>query len=213
MATTSVFSKSEKDAIRRIVKNILKRQAGECYEKLHDRLHDALLIELGMSMSQERPDLPDFEDWKENAIETAFGFKVAPADFHYGGQRFFTHDEAVKYEEEVLKPNGWRLPTTGEWMLLCAEYGTDAKGDDDAEAFREKFNMELNGHIDEEDMDEYRRTFSEDLVRGHASYGNWWSLTANSSNARSLYMNSSSLGPQNSSERTSGFSIRCVSAD
>ena len=67
---------------------------------------------------------PDFSYWKENAIEWA-GLRFAPEDFYVvdeQGRRktHFAWDEAIEYEEKVMKPNGWRLPTDNEWYQARA---------------------------------------------------------------------------------------------
>ena len=146
-------------------------------------------------------ELPDFDKWKKEAIDTGMGFVVAPEDFKLGDKEYFTWDEAKEIEKKYLIPRGWRLPTPNEFVMLYGKYGIDEDGDDDAEAFREVLNMELKGWKDEDGS-----------LYNQGSSGDWWSTAATSAtNAYNLGMLSSDLNPQNSSNQAYGFALRCVS--
>lgn len=161
---------------------------------------------------------PDFRKWTADAIVTQVldstkavtaytdendGLRFAPEDFYIeeDGERqyLFTWDEAMKLEEEVLKPNGWRLPTCEELVQLCATY-IDDEGGDDAERFMKELNVEKCGWkgID-------------GTVGGVGSNGGWWSSTAYSStSARYLGFDSGDFYPQTNSSKGNGFAVRCV---
>lgn len=158
---------------------------------------------------------PDFNRWKDDAIETNvwLGFEkndgkdefltVAPEDFYIekdgDKQYFFTWDEAMEFEKEVLKPNGWRLPTCKELVQLCATY-IDEKGDDDVNRFMKELKVKMRGY----------KTPNGNIANV-GSDGYWWSSTANSSaSARDLVFLSGYFLPQNSYGKGFGFAIRPV---
>lgn len=152
---------------------------------------------------------PDFEEWRENAIPTASGLKLAPEDFYVQdgiGQRkkHFNWDEAMKYEKAVLRPNGWRLPTRDEWIKIANEFKTPDK-------LRYILRLGLNGTICWYDMNKYRqnpnkvRTIFQDVC------GYYWSSTkANEAETYFMFLNESITNPAGDSGVCSGFSMRCL---
>lgn len=176
------LTKKDKEEIRQMIVEAIKGQ--------------------GMVANEEALDvLSQIKDWKENAIDTGMGFKLAPADLEIDGKEYFTWDEAKEIEEKYLKPNGWRLPTVGEFVMLYGKYGIDEDGEDDVEAFCEALKIEKKGYKD-----------SNGLLNLQDSYGVWWSTAASSvSLAYALYMLSSNLNPQGNNFKAYGFALRCVS--
>lgn len=176
------LTKKDKEEIRQMIVEAVKGQGTVTNEEASDVLFQ-------------------IKDWKENAIDTGMGFKVAPADLKIDGKEYFTWDEAKEIEEKYLKPNGWRLPTVGEFVMLYGKYGIDEDGEDDVQAFCEALKMEKKGYKD-----------SNGYLYGQGSRGYWWSTAASSaSNAYSLYMDSSYLVPQSNYSKADGFALRCVS--
>lgn len=155
---------------------------------------------------------PDFKKWEEDDIvtdawirigsEEAF-LSIAPEDFYVekDGERqyLFTWDEAIKLEEEVLKPNGWRLPTCKELARLCVTY-IDDNGEDDVESFMKELKVELRGYKN-----------SNGNIGNVGSFGYWWSSTAVSSTvARYLHFYSGYFYPQANYAKGYGFAVRPV---
>lgn len=105
---------------------------------------------------------PNFDEWRKHAIETKGGLVFAPHDFFvsYGlnqTRHYFTWLEAKGFEEKVLKPEGWRLPTAEEWEYLILE------GVIGPHYCRLK--LEANGYIAKDSMVSYRRTLSPTGIR------------------------------------------------
>ncbi len=132
--------------------------------------------------------------WREHGIKSeTTGLIIAPEDVEIDGKTEFTWDEAVALEREGKIPEGWRLPTRHEWVLIAEEFGQDDNG-------------ELN---------EYRLSKALELVHcDDTSYGYYWSAspyTSSSNSAYGLSFSSSSVNPQYSNTKYYGFSVRCVS--
>lgn len=170
---------------------------------------EELKARVGTTKESSATKYPDFKKWEEDDIVTDVWTRsgseetflsIAPEDFYIekDGERqyHFTWDEAMKLEEEVLKPNGWRLPTCKELAQLCATYIND-KGEDDVKRFMEELNVEMRGWKDAND------TYGND--------GNWWSSTATSTtSARYLFFASGRFYPQEFSKKVYGFAVRPV---
>lgn len=184
--------------------------------------HGLLFCEKCYTEKSSTTKYPDFEKWREDAIESNvwLGFDedgrdefltIAPEDFYIEKdgkkQYYFTWDEAMKLEEEVLKPNGWRLPTCKEWAQICEYYIKD-DGSDDVERFMKELKMEMKGYLDEDAMKNGGK------VSYVGSEGLFWSSTsASAPGARRLLFLSSDLYPQNSSYKGFGLSVRCVACE
>ena len=59
---------------------------------------------------------PDFSAWRRDAIKTKSGLVFAPSDLYISNKDgvrryFFTWDEAMQIEQQILRPCGWRLPS------------------------------------------------------------------------------------------------------
>lgn len=159
---------------------------------------------------------PNFTKWNKEAIDTPIeGLKVAPEDFYVmkDGKRkdYFTWGEAMEYERAVLKPNGWRLPTTREWYMLVGAYGVDERGENDHRAFYRALKMKRRGYIPDSKMDAYNEKLDSDAVEYDGRAGHWWSSTAaNISQANSLGEYSGYFAPQSNYYKGYGFTVRCV---
>lgn len=156
----------------------------------------------------------EFEDqmkmWEENAIRLACGITLAPEDYHEGERNFFTWDEAMEIEKQT--GGKWRLPTPEEWMLICAERGTDENGVFFADILEENVDIALNGWVYDSDMDDYREgPTGGGSLYGQGTNGRFWSAAAKDGTfAYNLAFNGSSLNPQYTSSKGSGFTVRCV---
>lgn len=151
-----------------------------------------------------------FKDWEDNAIYLDCGIVLAPEDYHEGERKFFNWDEAMEIEK---KSNGkWRLPTPKEWMMICAELGTDEDGVFDVEALEKNTGMKRNGWVWGDDIDDYRENSSDgDTLLSQGTNGYFWSATAKSgTHAYHLYFNSGNLNPQYNNFKGYGFAVRCV---
>lgn len=144
---------------------------------------------------------PDFDFWKDNLIELDCGLKFAPENYYEGNKRFFTWDEAKKYEKETLIPHGFRLPTLADWTAAYCECGQKENGEDDPDKFEETLKLSKEGYMDYDFTSE----------SGQGSSGYFWSGTPSSeTNAYYLHYWSTGVNPQNNDTKGYGFSIRCV---
>ena len=121
---------------------------------------------------------PNFSDWARRMVQTASGVLFAPQDFtidyETGRRCYFDWYEALGFEEKVLRPNGWRLPTASE-LEEVAEHGYEF-------VFRE-LNLGLYGYIPNNKMTDYRRFFSpagSRYVFDTSTRGYYWSSTSDS---------------------------------
>lgn len=191
------LTKKDKEEIKRIVAEALDDiKAGQ-----------QALAEGNKAYEEEQA---QFKDWEDNAIHLDCGITLAPEDYHDGARKFFTWDEAMEIEK---KSNGkWRLPTPKEWMMICAELGTDEDGVFDAEVLEKNTGIKLNGWVWKGGMDDYREDPSGGSLDSQGTNGNYWSATAASTatNAYDLYFGSSYLHPQRADNKGYGFSVRCV---
>lgn len=156
---------------------------------------------------------PNFEKWKTDVILTdAWNngefLQLAPENFYIikddKRKDYFTWDEAMEYEEKVLKPNGWRLPTCQEWAKICACYVAE-NGSDDAKRFMKELKMKKSGYIAEDDVKNGVRAVNS------PDYGYFWSsISYAAPSARGLNFDSNALYPQNTYYKGFGFSVRCV---
>ena len=179
MSNKKIFTKEQEARIWEIVKEAI------------DANHQVLNLEPTEPVKLES----DFEKWEESGVISHFtNLIIAPEDYYEGDKKLFTWDEAMALD----LPDGWRLPTSKEWLLICTEFG--ATDDEyDAEAIQTKLWLDLNGRLDA------------DSVSGQGRYGYWWSSTAYNSNlAYYLDLTTTYVNPQNSNYKDSGFSVRCV---
>lgn len=160
-------------------------------------------IELGKEVPSAK-NTPDFEFWKDNLIELKCGLKFAPEDFYVGNEKFFTWDEAKKYEKETLIPHGFRLPTLADWTAAFCECGQKEDGEDDPDKFEKTLRLSKNGYRGAYDASENEQ----------GSLGYFWSGTPSSeTSAYVLRYYSGGVNPQSNHIKGSGFSIRCVAIE
>lgn len=159
---------------------------------------------------------PNFANWEKQTIRTKSGVIFAPQDFFIdyepGRRSYFDWHEAMGFEEKVLRPNGWRLPTASE-LESIAEEGSDF-------VFR-KLNLGLYGYISNDRMSSYRRTLlpiGSRHVTDISMRGYYWSSTSNTgSTAFALGFGGSRLLKDhpvvNIYAKNYGRNIRCVKDD
>lgn len=119
---------------------------------------------------------PRFSEWEKRMVQTASGVLFAPEDFtidyEIGRRCYFDWYEAVGFEDKVLRPNGWRLPTASE-LEEVVEEGYEF-------VFRE-LNLGLYGYISGDKMSDYRHIFSpagSRYVSDISMRGHYWSSTS-----------------------------------
>ena len=149
--------------------------------------------------------------WEKDGIKSDLtGLIVAPENVtkdlaggigtEHDGKRYFTYDEAMELEEKVLKPNGWRLPTRSEWVLLAEEFGQNENGEPDGNIFAKKLNLPLPGYF-----------WQGTLYSGTTGAYYWSRVSYSTTHAYDLHFNTSGgLSPQNYHNKMDGFAIRCV---
>lgn len=132
-----------------------------------------------------------FERWEKEGIRSKLAnVIIAPENYTDGEKEYFTWEEAMDLEKSL--PDGWRLPTRKEWVLLCEEFGwNDNIKDLDGKVLAKKLKIQLNP--------------------GSSAY--YWSRTAyDSALAYSFGFSSSNsrLYPADYSSRYHGVSVRLV---
>ncbi len=103
--------------------------------------------------------LPDFETWKQDGVYSKrLEALIAPEDLFiiFDGDKWeYFNPQALKpFEENVLKPNGWRLPSDDEWLAILGEFGT-RDGETDLVFLVEQLNLSYGGYVEEENVDDY----------------------------------------------------------
>lgn len=148
----------------------------------------------------------DIDSWAGRAIKSKLaGVLIAPEDFYIvdkDGEKktHFTYDEAMEATKDL--PDGWRLPTRHEWVLIAEEFGNDPETNNpSSQALLNALGLGLNGFLDNDDGSLY----------GSGYRGHYWSSTVlSSSYAYYLFIGSSEFGPSSSNLRYGGYSVRCV---
>lgn len=145
------------------------------------------LLEYGFV--EKTADEDKFDRWqKEGIVSQLANVIIAPEDYTEGDKVNFTFDEAKELEKSL--PDGWRLPTRKEWVLICEEFAWNNKTKDlDPKLLTSKIKIPLD----------------------QVSILYYWSRTAYSStNAYYLAFSSSALYPADYSLRYFGYSVRLV---
>lgn len=141
----------------------------------------------------------DWEAAKENMIETECGIKLCRENYFKGKKTHFTFEEALEIDKEARK-HGLRLPMVVDFEKLYAFYGLGENGEDTPKKLVDELGFQLAG------------AYSSGSLYLSGSYGYYWSSTVYNSNyAYNLYLDSSSVSPQDNSNRYYGYSVRCVS--
>lgn len=131
-----------------------------------------------------------FARWEEDGIVSGLAnVIIAPEDYIETDKKEFTYDEARELEKSL--PDGWRLPTRKEWVLICEEFGWNEETKDlDANLLAKKLKIKY----------------------ALGTYVRYWSRTAYSGTlAYLLYLYSSGdLYPAVNGSRYLGLSVRLV---
>ncbi|MCM1218181.1 MAG: fibrobacter succinogenes major paralogous domain-containing protein [Lachnospiraceae bacterium] len=144
---------------------------------------------------------PDFAKWESRGIKSKLAnILIAPYDYIDGDKKYFTWDEAMELEKKL--PDGWRLPTRQEMVLMAEEFGCDSEsGELDGELIRRNLKLGLNGYLSP----------GGSSPRDVGSDGYYWSRTAyGSSSAYDFYFLSGDAYPANYNYKYYGYSVRCV---
>lgn len=184
---TKIFTKAQEEQIKKLISEAL-----------------ASIV----TGEDKRKEMPDFDKWKEDAIISKTGLKIAPEDFYVGNKKLFAWDEA----NEALKDTDWRMPTVAEWMMICGEFGENEYGEITAKQLEKTLGLKMNGWVSIEGMDKYNQDYSTSSIEYVGTNGDYWSAsaTATAANAYNLYFYSSGVDPQDSDSKLYGFSVRCV---
>lgn len=124
-------------------------------------------------------------------------------DYTHDGQRYFNYEETKKIEESLT--DGWRLPTRHEWVLLCEEFGQNAKGQLTPDILKENLQLKCNGYYHKD----------RDDIKGITSRGYWRSSTVNATlnNDKHTYLLTTSksvVNPDALAWEDDGYAIRLV---
>ena len=143
-------------------------------------------------------------DWK---IGVYYNYCAASAgSYCYSTSNAPTDNQnGVRNIDADICPKGWHMPTgntSGEYSAQAnAIYGsTGSTSDATAYAnYRSALRLPLSGY------------FYNGSANYQGSYGRWWSSTRDdNSYMYYLYANTSGIGPAYTSNRTNGYSVRCV---
>lgn len=184
------FTQKEKKQIAEIVQEVLLRNNEKAIYRPTKEKHNVT------------------DEWRKKGIKSDLtGLIVAPEDLVItlsdgNEKKYFTFDEAQEYTENL--PDGWRLPTRNEWVLLAEEFGNDSQtGRLDPVRFKDALGLDLSGWTN---MDG-------DLV-GVGEEGDYWSSTISAaSNGYYLVFDATNMYPANINNRLLGFPVRCVIED
>jgi len=154
-------------------------------------------MQLGAKAIEEGNKKFDLEEldkkWRENGIKSeTTGLIIAPEDVEIDGKTEFTWDEAMALEKEGKIPEGWRLPTRHEWVLIAEEFGQNENDELRGDVLGSKLNLKKNSNGD--------------------YFGNYWSSTAYSSatGAYVLGYSTTVVYPQDYNGKYFGYNVRCV---
>lgn len=156
------------------------------------------LIEYGFIEKDLNEDM--FRRWeKYGVVSNLANVIIAPEDYTEKDKDKFTYEEALELEKSF--PDGWRLPTRKEWVLICEEFALEsATGLLKPDLIEKKLGLKENGHSD-----------CDGLRQDTDSAGCYWSRTAyNAYYAYELYFFSSNLYPSGYTHKNLGNSVRCV---
>lgn len=159
------------------------------------------LLEYGFIKEMSESVTKDFAEWERKGIKSKLAnILIAPEDYAEGDKKHFTWDEAIALEKNL--PNGWRLPSRHEMVLIAEEFGRNLGTDKlEGEWLQKNLGLGLNGYTG----------YSYSSPYGVGSSGYYWSRTAGGSTyAYRLYFHSSNVYPANYDNRRYGYSVRCV---
>lgn len=190
----------------------------EKIEAINDRLErietalDLAGIELPEKVAEITLSTPTdiFKDWEKGIRSKLADIIVAPENVtkelagdigtEKEGKMYFTYNEAMELEEKVLKPNGWRLPTRSEWVLLAEEFGQDKNGKLDAHVLMDNLCLPLTGGV-----------WTGSLLNG-TTYGVYWSRVSFSDTFAYVlhFTTAGDAYPQRIDSKMDGFAVRAV---
>lgn len=131
--------------------------------------------------------------WRKNGIQLGTtGLIIAPEDVEIDGKTEFTWDEAMALGKEGKIPEGWRLPTRHEWVLIAEKFGQDVNGELRGDVLGPKLNLKKDSYGD--------------------YYGFYWSSTAYTyaTSAYHVGYDTSCIHSQNYTLKNGEFNVRCV---
>lgn len=143
--------------------------------------------------------------WEPNVLKKSkmLGIEIASENYWEidgDGEKkeHFTWDEAMEIEKKL--PDGWRLPTRSEWVVLAEEFGVDDNGELDKDIFMQNLTMYYTGYV------------NGGSVYSPSVDAFYWSRTAYSETlAYDLdFYSGGGFGPQSASYKYYGFAVRCV---
>lgn len=157
---------------------------------------------------------PEFATWQRDAINTKSGLVFAPSDLYISNKDgvrryYFTWDEAMQIEQQILRPCGWRLPTSDEWITTIKEFRT-------LDRLTEGLKLTANGFVPREAMKKYRKDPGDTRSSLRGPYGFYWSSTVNPSNSNCAYVlyfseDGEYVNPgTGSNSKYYGLAVRCV---
>ena len=190
------FTKENIEEIKKIAKEVYREMGGDSVSKA------------------DKAKYPDWDKWKENAIDTGCGLLLAPEDYHKGGKEYFTFNEALE-EEKEMKKHGWRLPTRQEWEKIVV-FNCYKDGVKSSKALRDNLRLGLKGYVKYDEIDDYNKNPKEFIDYGRlfnlGSYGFWWSNTiGKEENAYNLLILEDGVYADDYYNMYYGFPLRCVS--
>ncbi|UCA61754.1 hypothetical protein KB553_09530 [Chryseobacterium rhizoplanae] len=181
---------------------------------------------LGADQTQD-PDVPSqaimgsYYQWgKKNPVATAYTSAAAISGWSTASaadKSWNSGTEAVPVKTSNDPcPDGFRVPTRNEWVSfntnsttsIIGTWVTTANGGDNNFTAARKF---VNNGSTLTFPTAGNRLNSTGALVSRAGYGYYWSSTENSTNAYSLYFNSTTINPAFYNNRTYGFSVRCIS--
>lgn len=151
---------------------------------------------------KERSEDDKYKRWEREGYRSELAnIIIAPEDLcvieNGEEKKHFTFDEAIEYTKKL--PNGWRLPTQKELLLICVEFGIDEDGLLTGDELMKSLGFVRSGSV------------SSGSLYGAGYYGYYWSSTVESSSyARYLSFGSTNVSPAGNNFRSYGFSVRCV---
>lgn len=184
------------------LKQLIEEQ-GKRLESLEDFMHIQVKINKHLfGLEEESVEDDKYKRWEREGYRSKLAnIIIAPEDLCVmkdgEEKKHFTFDGAIEYTKKL--PNGWRLPTQKELLLICVEFGIDEDGLLTGDELIKSLGFVRSGSVNSGSL--YNAGYS----------ANYWSSTVeSSSNARSLYFVSTFVYPANNSNRSNGFSVRCV---
>lgn len=168
------------------------------YSSIEDFLEDWGPVDVGAKSCTHIDEKDKFEEWEKNGIRSELAkVIIAPEDYVDGDKKYFTWDEAMALD----LPDGWRLPTRREWVLISEEFACCHDGELSADELIRNLKLNKNGWID-----------GRGQLHELDANGSYWSSVAYSTAtvAHGFDFGSDYLYPQYYYSKGFGFSVRLV---